>query len=266
MENKYKLSVCIVAYHNYDDILEAIKTLEEFTSKNISKVIYIVDNSVNLSDKDIKKANKFKHSIQSFKDVYYLSTGRNLGFGAGHNFVIPNLNSEYHCIMNPDILFNEDAFKPILEYLDNNVDVGMVIPNITDENGNRQLVYREEVTLLDMFIRMFCKNHFKNRQRKHTLQFEDYTKPFEVPFGQGSFLIIRTELFKKLNGFDDKFFMYLEDADLCKRVSKVSKFMYLPQATVIHKWERASHKNLKLFKIHIQSMNYYFKKWGLKLF
>ena len=74
------------------------------------------------------------------------------------------------------------------------------------------------------------------------------------------------EIKEKLNGFDDNFFMYLEDADLCKRVNQVSKLMYLPTATVIHKWAKGSHKNKTLFKHHVNSMKYYFKKWGYKLF
>ena len=106
---------------------------------------------------------------------------------------------------------------------------------------------------------------FEKRKAKHTMQYQDYTKPFRVPFGQGSFLVVRTELFKELNGFDDNFFMYLEDADLCKRVNQISKLMYFPNATVIHKWGRGSHTNKTLFKYHLQSMMVYFKKWGIKL-
>ena len=79
--------------------------------------------------------------------------------------------------------------------------------------------------------------------------------------GQGSFLVIRTELFKKLNGFDDRFFMYLEDADLCKRVNEISKLMYYPGASVVHRWEKGSHKNKKLLMYHIQSMRKYFEKF-----
>ena len=152
----------------------------------------------------------------------------------------------------------------LINYLDKNDDVGMCIPNITDVYGNRLNVYREEVTVFDMFIRMFCKGLFKKRKAKHTMQYKDYSKPFQVPFGQGSFLVIRTDLFKRLNGFDERYFMYLEDADLCKQVNLSSKLMYLPDATVIHKWEQGSHTNKTLFKYHIKSMKLYFKKWGVK--
>ena len=114
----------------------------------------------------------------------------------------------------------------------------------------------------DMFIRMFLKGAFKKRQAYHTMQDMDYTKVFEVPFAQGSFLLIRTELFKQLKGFDERFFLYMEDADLCKRLNQISRLCYCPYTTVIHKWEMGSHKSARLFKLHVQSMISYFCKWG----
>ena len=259
-----KLSVCIVAYHNYGDIKNALDTMELFTSSEISKTVYIVDNG---NTPEYEKENReFQEFLKKYSDVRYIDNRENLGFGKGHNKVLPLIKSKYHCIMNPDIVFVEDAFKAIINYMEQDNSVGMVIPNITDEKGKRQLVYRKELTVFDMFIRMFCKWAFPKRIKSHTLQDEDYSKPFKVPFGQGSFLVIRTELFKRIHGFDDGYFMYLEDADLCKRVNVVSKLMYYPGATVIHKWGQGSHKNIKLFKLHLCSMKYYFNKWGWKWF
>lgn len=258
------LTVSIVAYKNYDDIIVAIDSLEKYTSNQIDKKIYILDNG----RKEIAN-NEFEvffKKLKKFSDVNYIDLGKNVGFGKGHNYMISKINSKYHCIMNPDIVFVEDAFSEIIRYMDKNKDVGMVIPKIIDEQGNLQLVYRKEVTVFDMFVRMFCKGLFNKRYKEHTLQYKDYTKPFQVPFGQGSFLIVRTELFKKLDGFDDRFFMYMEDADLCKRVNLISKLMYYPDVSVIHKWEKGSHRNFKLFRYHLNSMIFYFKKWGVKLY
>ncbi len=150
--------------------------------------------------------------------------------------------------------------------MDLHEEVGMVIPYITDEKGNKQEVYRRELTIFDMFNRMILKGFFKRRADKHLMKNMDFSQPFQVPFGQGSFLVVRSDLFKDLGGFDENFFMYCEDADLCKRVNQVSKLMYFPDAKVIHKWKKGSHHSKKLFKYHLQSTKYYFKKWGLKFF
>ena len=253
------LSLTIVAYNNYEDIKNAITTIEEYTNKSISKIIYIVDNGSCVSK--TKSIDEFKLFVKKYDDIEYIDTKSNLGFGKGHNFVLDKIDSKYHAIVNPDVLFKEDSFSKIIEYMDNNNDVGMVIPRIVDENGELQKVYRKEVTIQDMFIRMFCSKLFPNRMDKVTLQDKDYTKEFQVPFGQGSFLVIRTSLFKDLKGFDDRYFMYMEDADLCKRVNQNSKLMYFPYTEVIHKWEKGSHKNIKLFKYHVKSMMKYFIKW-----
>ena len=243
-----KLSICIVAYYNHGDILNAVESIEKFTESEIRKKLYVVDNSENSEEvEDIKS------KIKSYEDVEYIETGKNLGFGKGHNYILPELDSEYHAIVNPDILLKDDAFTPILQYLDEHKDVGEL-----------QEVYRKELTVFDMFVRMFCRKLFPKRIAKHTLQNKDYSKPFQVPFAQGSFLVARTDLLKDLEGFDDGYFMYIEDADLCRRVNLVSKLVYFPGASVIHKWEKGSHKNSKLFKFHTDSMKYYFKKWGIR--
>ena len=256
------ISISIVAYHNYEEINNALESLYHYTPSTLAKKIYVIDNSNDIND-SIKL--EFINRISNFKNTIYIDVKENLGFGKGHNYILDWIDSDYHCIMNPDIVFCEDAYSPIIDYLDLHPDVGMVIPVITDEAGKIQDVYRKELTVVDMFIRMFCKKVFPRRVASHTLQYMDYSKPFQVPFGQGSFLVIRTNLFKQLGGFDDGFFMYLEDADLCRRVNQKSKLMYIPDATVIHKWEKGSHKNIKLFKIHLASMRYYFKKWGWKI-
>ncbi|MDD6432622.1 MAG: glycosyltransferase [Lactobacillaceae bacterium] len=259
-----ELSVSIVAYKNYTSIEKAIKTLEQYTPSTISKKIYILDNG---NTPDIKYQNiEFKQFIKKYNDIVYIDLGKNIGFGKAHNKILSIINSKYHCIMNPDIVFKEDVFSSILRYMDLHTGVGMVIPNIVDNNGRRQLAYRNELTIFDMFTRRFCKSLFPKRFKSQTLQYKDYSKPFQVPFGQGSFLVIKSSLYKKLNGFDENFFMYMEDADLCKRVNEISKLMYYPYVSVVHKWEKGSHKNLKLFKIHVASAIIYFRKWGIKLF
>lgn len=257
------ISIAIVAYNNYDDIVNAVKSIEEYTDANIVKTIYIIDNSA--SNKEMSASRKELLALTDiYSDLKYINPGSNLGFGSGHNYIIDLIDSKFHAIVNPDILLTEDTFSVLIKFMQDN-DIGMAIPKIVDTDGNIQQVYRRELTVYDMFIRMFCKVGFKKRKAYHTMQDMDYTKPFHVPFGQGSFLFIKTDLFRELHGFDERFFMYVEDADLCKRVNEVSEFMYCPYTQVIHKWEKGSHKNKKLFKYHLDSIKLYFKKWGWKL-
>lgn len=254
------LSIGIVIYRNYDEVFEALKSIETFTDTHIVKRMYVIDNSA-YSFKNAAQE-QFVSNIESFKDVIYIDSKANLGFGKGHNAVIELLDSQYHAIVNPDILLREDSFSHILRYLAQNPQCGMCIPKLVNQEGSMQLAYRREVTLFDLIIRMIFKNKFKARQKYHTMQEKDFENPFQVPFAQGSFLVIRTDIFKNISGFDDRYFMYLEDADLCRQVNSISQVMYCPNTTVIHKWEKGSHKNIKLFIIHLKSMLSYFMKWG----
>lgn len=258
------LTITIVSYHNEEDVQKAVASIEVCTPDTIKKQIYVVDNI----DRD--KVNEQEGSMQNLKllerqyaDVKVVATGKNLGFGGGHNFVMNELESKYHAIVNPDIILETDAFSTLLSFMQDE-SIGMCVPRLVDEAGELLAVYRRELTVWDMFLRMFLKGAFQKRQAYHTMQDADYTKPFDVPFAQGSFLLIRTELFQQLNGFDERFFLYMEDADLCKRVNQVSRLCYCPDATVIHKWEKGSHKSGKLFKLHVQSMISYFCKWGIR--
>lgn len=255
------LTISIVAYRNYDDIMDAVSSIEKHTNLLIDKYIYIIDNSCYEENNNERK--DFVCFLSQWSDVEYLDTKTNLGFGKGHNYVLSRIDSKYHAIVNPDILLTEDSFQRILDFQERER-IGMVVPKLVDESGEMIKAYRREVTVWDMLIRFFCPGMFEKRKSYHTMDEMDYTNQFEVPFAQGSFLVIETELLKKLEGFDDRYFMYMEDADLCKRVNEVSNLVYFPGTSVIHKWEKGSHKSKKLLKYHLQSMNSYFKKWGFK--
>lgn len=250
------ISITIVAYNDEKDVRNAVCSIIEHTATIIVKKIYIVDNST--------EPNELESFAEQYEEVYYRKTEHNLGFGGGHNYVLSELDSKYHAIVNPDIILKEDSLGILMKFIEDR-GCGMAVPKMTDENGNFQAVYRRELTVWDMGIRMFLSTHFKERQAHHTMQDMDYAKPFQVPFAQGSFLVIRTGLFQKLGGFDSRYFMYMEDADLCRQVNKCSSLYYCPDTTVIHKWERASHKNGRLRRIHMISMFRYFCKWGWKL-
>lgn len=250
------LTISIVAYHNGEMIIKAIESIEQYTDKNLKKHIYVIDNG--------GTPEEFSDILEKYPDMIYRNPGRNIGFGSGHNLVLPLLDSQYHAIVNPDILLMEDSFSKLLDFMKRER-VRMCIPKIIDENGNLQYSCRNEITLCDMAVRRLPGRVFDQRRKKHTLQDHDYKSPFPVPFAQGSFLIMETKLLKCVNGFDERYFMYMEDADLCKKVNGITPIIYCPETSVIHKWEKGSHKNMWLFFIHLESMIRYYKKWGLKL-
>ncbi len=250
------LSIAIVAYNNEEDVRQAVGSIVSHTGLKLKKKLYIVDNS--------SRPNGLSSLPEEYGELSYFKMPENLGFGEGHNYVLPLLDSKYHAIVNPDILLTEDSLSTLTEFLENS-GAGMAVPRLAGTDGKLQAVYRREVTVLDLFVRMFVPFWFRERQAYHTMQDMDYQKPFLVPFAQGSFLVVRTELFVRLGGFDSRYFMYMEDVDLCRRVNDCSSLYYCPDTQVIHRWERGSKKDPGLLAEHIKSMFRYFRKWGWKL-
>ncbi len=94
------------------------------------------------------------------------------------------------------------------------------------------------------------------------MRFSGYDKIMQVPSLSGCFMMLRTDILKKTGGFDERFFMYCEDLDLCRRIGSLSKTVFYPGVTVIHNYEKGSYKNVNLLKYHIISAVKYFQKWG----
>lgn len=265
------ISLSVVLYRDYQTPSAMIRSLIRFVDPELQFCIIAVDNSdlhtgealVAERDRFVSEFSNFGSSIHQFR---YVDAHSNLGFGKANNVALNMVNSQYHAFVNPDILFVSDALAALKSFMDAHPDVGMCIPRMIDAEGRPLKVYRRGITVLDAFNRMVLKNRLRRRDNWHTMSDKDYSRPFQVPFGQGSFLFSRTDLLNRLGGFDDSFFMYLEDADLCRRVNQVSKLVYCPDATVIHKWQQGSHKNSGLLKEHMKSYIKYFKKWGFAFY
>ena len=261
MSYKYELTFSIVAYKNYNQIINAVRSINKYSS-DYSKQIIVVDNT----EKDaLSNYIDQRSTLKKLKNVRLIENGNNLGFGKANNVALGEAEGKYFVICNPDILLIENSFNEIIPYMDKNKDVGAVVPRLIDKNGQLEPVYRRQLTLSDVIIRYVHPfGMFKKRRAYHTMQDMDYSKKFDVPFAQGSFIVIRTKLMKKLDGFDDRYFMYCEDADLCRKINQISILEYFPDTSIIHLWQKGSHKNLKLLKWHMQSMIKYFVKWGIK--
>lgn len=250
-----KVSICIVTHNNEKEILNLIKSIYLFT-EGIDFKIYIVDN--NSKDETIKLITK------NFPNITIIKSRKNLGFGKAHNLVLNKITSDFHIIINPDIVLKSNAIMDLLDYLKRHKDVVIVTPKIVFEDGKIQFLPKKDPKVKYMLAGKFERysTYFESLRREYTMQKKSYSDdPFCIDFCTGCFMLIRTKIFKKLKGFDERFFMYLEDADLSRRARKYGKIMFIPKVEVIHTWHRESSKNIKFFLIHLVSMFKYFIKW-----
>lgn len=248
-----KISASLVLFNNPENIFSnAIKSFIEASDG----ILYVVDNSPSPIVSDW-----FKHS----RVVYHFS-GKNLGFGCAHNlaFFGNNLNSDFHIFINPDIVFDTNVIKNLLNYISDNNNVGVVMPKITYLNGEPQYLCKLLPTPFDLILRRFIPLYLKRFLGKNLYELKNLPddKPSEVPSISGCFLLIRSSIFNEVGGFDPRYFMYMEDIDLIRRVNDLAKVIYHPGITVRHAYAKQSYGFNRLFLIHIISAIKYFFKWG----
>ncbi|MBZ5489507.1 MAG: glycosyltransferase family 2 protein [Acidobacteriia bacterium] len=198
---------------------------------------------------------------------YYFS-GHNLGFGAGHNIAIRKLlsGSDYHLIVNPDVRFGSEVLNALYQFMQRNPDVGLVMPRVLYPGGEEQGLCKLLPTPSDLLIRRFGgplrRSIFRAKMDRYLLRGVDLTSPRVVPSLSGCCMLVRTSLFEKVGLFDERYFLYMEDVDLCRRIGEVSKTMYFPDVAVFHEYQKGSYHNWLLTKHHISSAWKYFSKWG----
>lgn len=244
------LSVCVVTYNNRDEIGTLLDSIFAWTS-GITFRVYVVDNCSADGTADYVE--------EKYPAVCVIRSRENAGFGHGHNQIMPYLDSRYHAVINPDIRLIENAFSPLIEYLDAHPDCVLATPRILNPDGSEQKLPKRLPELRYMFLgrlgRLFPP--FQKYRDAYTRADEVFTAPAEIEFCTGCFMLLRSGVFRTLGGFDERFFMYLEDADLSRRAATYGKLIFYPDVCAEHRWERASGKSLKFLRIHLDSIRKY---------
>lgn len=246
-----RVSGCIVTFNNIKTIDNAVRTLLENTDIDL----FVVDNGSTDGTPEYLE--------QNFPQIEVVRAPSNIGFGAGHNYILDRLNSDYHAIINPDVVIRDDIVSVMADYLDNNPDVGMLSPEIRFPDGRLQILGKLNPMPYYLVASRLRSDEPSKLLRKYAMMDQPLDKPIQIQNATGCFMFIRTSLFKEIGGFDKRYFMYFEDCDLTRQINKISKVLYFPFATVYHEWGRESKRNTKLKVIHIQSMMKYYAKWGL---
>lgn len=145
-----------------------------------------------------------------------------------------------------------------------NSDVGQLMPKVYYDNGTIQRLCKLLPHPVDLIGRRFFINFtsVKERNKIYELNGFTYDKVLDIPCLSGCFMFIRSSVLKQVGGFDPRYFMYLEDIDLTRRVNKVSRTVFYPDARVVHAFSKGSYGSTKLLKYHIVSAIKYFNKWG----
>lgn len=196
--------------------------------------------------------------------VVYLDAGGNVGYGAGHNQAIRHSAAEvdYYAVVNPDIEFEPGTLEKLAAFAQQHK-AGLVMPDVHFPDGRRQQLCKLLPTPFNLFARRFLPKAWAEcLDLRYELHEADYRQPFFVPYLSGCFMLCDAKLLLDIGGFDERFFMYLEDTDLTRRIAECAPTLYCPEAQVVHAFNRQSYRDSRLLKIHLQSAVSYFNKWG----
>ena len=176
------------------------------------------------------------------------------GFGANHNAAFRLCSAPYFCVVNPDVRLNMDPFPALLSALRAPRNAGVAGPQVCDPDGRTEDSARRFPTITRLV-----------RKLLPGAQGPDYPAaggPFAVDWLAGMFMLFRSDAFRAVGGFDERFFLYYEDVDICRRLGLLAYgAAYVPEVTVIHEARRASRRNLRLMAIHAASAARYLTRW-----
>jgi len=220
--------------------------------------IFICDNASNESLEPIKKYNTSLMLIQN---------KTNVGFAKAINQVANRTRSKYVLLLNPDAVISEDIFNSAIPYMESHPEIGVLGPKILDRDGSIQGSARSFPTFhTALFGRSsFITKLFPNNPLTCTnvlTHCSDGQSPMEVDWVSGACMLLRRKAFDDAGLFDENFFLYWEDADLCKRMWKKGwKVVYFPEALTMHYVGASSENNIirSIFEFH-KSAFYYYRK------
>lgn len=264
------LSVSIVVYAEpgkntaaRDPILE--RAIFDVVRHPFCDVVVILDNS---------PVRNFGWTAELSPKVLYLHfSGSNLGYGRAHNVARYLTNCRYHLVLNPDIVFLEpDCLPGLLTILEEEPDLAMIQPLIVSPDGQKiQPLCKRNPTFLSQVGRGLLgwpyRRFLASYERWYVMGRLAYgDRPVESPYLSGCFMLCRRRCLDEVDWFDPRFFMYLEDADLTRRLSTVGRCVHEPRLRVGHVWAKGSHHSLRLKLVAIASYFRYGAKWGYQLY
>lgn len=206
--------------------------------------------------------------------AFFLTTDQNLGYGRAFNRALQQLNQQreapdWVAALNTDLSWAPGTMEQLLSWLEAHDDVVMAVPQIVSRSGERQYLCKRDPSVLAMLSRRFWPERWKPAWLRHldgryTMVDHDYQQVFDVPYLSGCCMLMRRAAVQVVRGFDERFFLYLEDADLTRRMRVLGRCVHLPVAAVTHGWGRGSHRSFRLTLVNLHSMWLYFRRWGLR--
>jgi GT2 family glycosyltransferase len=254
-----KLSIIIVNYNGRDYLKDCLNSLKKFPLPDLKEYdfdIVIIDNAS--TDGSVEMTEKF------FPGMEVIKNSKNEGFAAANNIGIKKTFSEYILLLNSDCEVYRDSLLKLVDFMDKKKDAGVAGPKILNSDGSLQLSCRKFPSIIDAAMHSLIGGFKPDNPFSRRYQLADICKDetFVTDWVSGSCMIIRREALKSTGLMDEKYFMYVEDTDLCYQMwQKNWKVYYYPESIILHHWGKSTKKGSLSSSIMMQkSAAYFFRK------
>jgi GT2 family glycosyltransferase len=177
-----------------------------------------------------------------FQQVKFIGLPKNFGMGTGNNVGIKQAYGSYVLILNPDVVVLPGAIETLVEFMEKKESVGCAVPMLLNPDKSYQRSrYLFPPFFMPLYLRTSLVMKRASKLSHYFMEDVPYDKPHQVDWGRGSALLLRKSVLDKVGGFDENFFMYMEDADLCRQIwQQGSQVWYVPASRMVHYYGRGS--------------------------
>lgn len=247
-----ELSILIVTWNSQATIRDCLNSIQN-NCQNLNYEVLVWDN--------VSTDDTVRIIETEFPKVQLFRSQQNLGFAGGNNRLLEKANSELILFLNPDTLVINNAVPKMLEYLKNDAAVVALGPKLLYSDFTFQLSYAKFPNLgSEFFTKIYQRG--ANLRRSLVLKFleNNSTNAKEVDWVSGACMLTRKEVLRQVGRFDENFFLYFEDADLCRRLKSKGNIIYFPEAQVVHVvGSSTKSQNLKTEYHYRKSQLYYYR-------
>jgi GT2 family glycosyltransferase len=272
------LSVGIVTFE--PDLILLKQTVESLAASitEAERSLLLKGSSVTLIDNTGRREsmNAVRHAVGRALDdaaveTRFRSDHGNIGYGAAHNLALLESASDYHLVLNPDVVLDPPAISEALRFLQTHPEVGLLTPAVTGPDGAPQFLAKRFPNVFDLALRGLGSPRLSERFRHRLDRYVHRERGIDTPaedleVASGCFMLLRRELAQSIGGFDRRYFLYFEDFDLAVRMRGAgARIAYVPQVRIVHFGGGAARKGWRHVAMYVASGCRFFGRHGWRL-